>query len=43
MERKIGETFEFEAQTYINAIEERLGGKHSRETLEIEKLPEFKY
>ena len=30
------------AQTYINAIEERLGGKLNRETLEIEKNPEFK-
>ncbi len=30
------------AQTYINAIEERLGGKLNRETLEIEKKPEFK-
>lgn len=30
------------AQTYINAIEERLGGKLNRETLEIEKQPEFK-
>ena len=29
------------AQTYINTIEERLGGKLNRETLEIEK-PEFK-
>lgn len=29
------------AQTYINHIEERLGGKLNRETLEIEK-PEFK-
>lgn len=30
-------------QTYINTIEERLGGKLNRETLEIEKvLPEFK-
>lgn len=32
-----------EAQTYINTIEERLGGKLNRETLEIEKAqPEFK-
>ena len=32
-----------EAQTYINTIEERLGGKLNRETLEIEKnQPEFK-
>lgn len=32
-----------EAQTYINTIEERLGGKLNRETLEIEKSqPEFK-
>lgn len=31
------------AQTYINTIEERLGGKLNRETLEIEKIqPEFK-
>lgn len=31
------------AQTYINAIEERLGGKLNRETLEVEKpQPEFK-
>lgn len=30
------------AQTYINAIEERFGGKLNRETLEIEKKPEFK-
>ena len=30
------------AQTYINAIEERLGGKLNRETLEIEKQSEFK-
>lgn len=30
-----------EAQTYINAIEERFGGKLNRETLEIEK-PAFK-
>lgn len=31
------------AKTYINAIEERLGGKLNRETLEIEKVqPEFK-
>mgnify|MGYP004525902525 CR=1 FL=1 len=30
------------AQTYINTIEERLGGKINRETLEIEKQPEFK-
>lgn len=30
-------------QTYINAIEERLGGKLNRETLEVEKTqPEFK-
>lgn len=29
------------AQTYINAIEERLCGKLNRETLEIEKQPEF--
>lgn len=32
-----------EAQTYINTIEERLGGKLNREALEIEKAqPEFK-
>ena len=30
------------AQTYINTIEERLGGKLNLETLEIEKKPEFK-
>lgn len=30
------------AQTYISTIEERLGGKQNRETLEIEKQPEFK-
>lgn len=31
------------AQTYISTIEERLGGKQNRETLEIEKTqPEFK-
>lgn len=31
------------AQTYINTIEERLGGKFNRETLEVEKPhPEFK-
>lgn len=30
------------AQTYINTIEERLGGTLNRETLEIEKLYEFK-
>lgn len=30
------------AKTYINTIEERLGGKLNRETLEIEKKPEFK-
>lgn len=30
------------AQTYINTIEERLGGKLNRETLEIEKQLEFK-
>ena len=29
------------AQTYINTIEERLGGKLNRETLEIEKSPSF--
>ena len=30
------------AQTYINTIEERLGGKLNRETLEIDKHHEFK-
>lgn len=31
------------AQTYINTIEERLGGKLNKETLEVEKIqPEFK-
>lgn len=30
------------AQTYINTIKERLGGKLNLETLEIEKQPEFK-
>lgn len=30
-----------EAQTYINTIEELLGGKLNRETLEIEKKPAF--
>lgn len=31
------------AQTYINTIEEKLGGKLNRETLEVEKTqPEFK-
>ena len=41
-------TIEFEkdnvnnAQTYINIIEKKLGGKLNRETLEIEKQPEFK-
>lgn len=30
------------AQTYINAIEERLGGKLNKETLEVEKQIEFK-
>ena len=30
------------AQTYINTIEERLGGNLNLETLEIEKKPEFK-
>ena len=29
------------AKNYINAIEDRLGGKLNRETLEIEKQPEF--
>lgn len=33
---------DYEVQTYINTIEERLGGKLNRETLEIEKKPEFK-
>ena len=42
------QTIEFEkdnvnnAQTYINIIEKRLGGKLNRETLEIEKQYEFK-
>lgn len=31
-----------EAQTYINTIEERLGGKLNRESLEVEKQIEFK-
>lgn len=31
-----------DAKTYINTIEERLGGKLNRETLEIENQPEFK-
>ena len=31
-----------DAQTYINTIEEKLGGKLNLETLEIEKYPEFK-
>lgn len=30
------------AQTYIKTIEKKLGGKLNRETLEIEKQPEFK-
>lgn len=30
------------AQAYINAIERKLGGKLNRETLELEKQPEFK-
>lgn len=29
-------------QTYIKTIEEHLGGKFNRETLEVEKQPEFK-
>lgn len=33
---------DYEAQTYINAIEEKLDGKLNLETLEIEKKPEFK-
>ena len=33
---------DYEVQTYINTIEERLGGKLNFETLEIEKQPEFK-
>lgn len=34
---------ESDAQTYINTIEEKLGGKLNRETLEVEKSqPEFK-
>lgn len=42
------QTIEFEkdnvnnAQIYINIIERKLGGKLNRETLEIEKQPEFK-
>lgn len=32
-----------EAQTYINTIEERLGGKLNRETLEIEKPAKLKF
>lgn len=41
-------TFEYKkdkddaAQTYINTLEKRLGGKLNLETLEIEKQPEFK-
>lgn len=31
-----------EAQSYIKTIEKKLGGKFNRETLEIEKQPEFK-
>lgn len=33
---------EKEAKSFIKCIEERLGGKLNRETLEIEKQPEFK-
>ena len=33
---------DYEVQTYINTIEERLGGKLNLETLEIDKQPEFK-
>ena len=33
---------DYEAQTYIKTIEERLGGKLNLETLEIDKQPEFK-
>lgn len=33
---------DYEVQTYVNTIEERLGGKLNLETLEIEKQPEFK-
>lgn len=33
---------DYEAQSYINTIEERLGGKLNLETLEIEKQTEFK-
>lgn len=33
---------DYEAQTYINTIEEKLGGKLNRETLEIEKQLKFK-
>lgn len=32
-----------EAKTYINFLEKIVGGKLNRETLEIEKQPEFKY
>lgn len=32
---------DYEVQTYINTIEERLGGKLNLETLEIDKQPEF--
>ena len=33
---------DYEVQTYINTIEERLGGKLNLETLVIDKQPEFK-
>ena len=33
---------DYEVQTYINTIEEHLGGKLNLETLEIDKQPEFK-
>lgn len=33
---------DYEAQTYIKTIEERLGGKLNLETLDIDKQPEFK-
>lgn len=33
---------DYDAQTYIKTVEERLGGKLNLETLEIEKKPEFK-
>jgi hypothetical protein len=33
---------DYDAQTYIKTVEERLGGKLNLESLEIEKQPEFK-